>query len=63
MAVYKLLTALLAQELALPDNEISKHMRSMQYQFKVFKNMNCFMALSRCQFDKAVTLLFCNKTM
>ena len=33
MAVHKLLTTLLALELALPEEEIPKHMRSTQYQF------------------------------
>jgi len=63
LAVYELLTALLALELALLDEEIQKHMRLTQYQFKGFKNMNCFMSLRRCHLDKARTLLFCNSTM
>jgi len=58
VAVYKLLTALLALELALPEEEIPKHVRSTQYQFKVFKNVHCFMSLRRCHLDKAGTLLF-----
>jgi len=37
MAVYELLTALLALELALPEEEIPEHMHSTQYQFKVLK--------------------------
>jgi len=49
MAAYELLTALLALELPLPKEEIPKHVRSMQYQFKVFKKVNCFMSLRRCQ--------------
>jgi len=32
--------------------------RSTQYQFRVFKNVNCFMSLRRRHLDKAVTLLF-----
>jgi len=54
VAVYELLTALLALELALSEEEIAKHVRSMQYQFKVFKNVNCFMSLRRCHLDRAV---------
>jgi len=34
MAVYEILTAL---ELALLEEEIQKHVRSTQYQFRVFK--------------------------
>jgi len=64
VAMYKLLTALLALELTLPEEEkILKIVRSMQYQFRVFKNMNHFMLLRRCYFDKAGTLLFCNNTL
>jgi len=63
VAVYELLTALLALELALPEEEILKHVRLMQYQFKVFKNVNCFMSLHRHHLDKAGTLLFCSSTM
>ena len=47
VAVYELLTALLALELAQPDEEIPKHMCLTQYQFKVFKNVICFMSLCR----------------
>ena len=61
--VYELLTALLAVELALPEEEIPKHMRSTQYQFKVFKNVKCFMSSCRNHLDKAETLLFHNSTM
>jgi len=53
VAVYELLTALRALELALPEEEIPKHVRSMLYQFKVFKNVNYFMSLRRRQLDKA----------
>ena len=60
VVVYKLLTALVALELALPEEEIPKHIRSTQNQFEVFKNVNCFMSLHRCQ---AGTLLFHNSTM
>jgi len=63
VAVYGLLTALLALELALPEEEIPKHVRSTQYQFKVFKNVECFMSLRRHHLDKAETLLFRNSTM
>jgi len=63
VAVYELLTALVALELALAEEEILKHVRSTQYQFKVFKNVNCFMSLCRCHLDKAGTLLFRNNTM
>jgi len=38
--VYELLTALLALELALPEEEILKHVRLMQYQLRVFKNVH-----------------------
>jgi len=60
VAVYEILTAL---ELALPEEEIQKHVRSMQYQFKVFKNVDCLMSLRRRYLDKAVRLLFRNSTM
>jgi len=40
MAVYELLTALLALELALLEYENPKHMRSTQCQFRVFKNVD-----------------------
>jgi len=53
VAVYKLLTALLALELALPEEEIPKHVHLTQYQFKVFKNVSCFMSLHRQHLDKA----------
>jgi len=62
VAVYELLTAFLALELALPKEEIPKHMRSAQYQFKVFKNMNCFISLRSGHLHKAGTL-FRNSTM
>jgi len=63
VAVYKLLTAFLALELARPEEEIRKHVHSTQYYFKVFKNVNCFMSLCRCHLDKAGMLLFQNSTM
>ena len=44
------------------EEEIQKHMRLTQYQFWVFKNVDCFMSLRRCYLDKAVTL-FHNSTM
>ena len=50
-------------ELALPEEEIPKQVGSTQYQFKVFKDVNCFMSLRRCHLDKAGTLLFRNSTM
>jgi len=31
---------------------IQKHVRSMQYQFRVFKNMDCFMSLHRRYLDE-----------
>jgi len=37
VAVYKLLAALLALELALTEEEIPKHVHLMQYLFKVLK--------------------------
>jgi len=60
VAVYEILTAL---EPALPEEEIQKHVRSTQYQFQVFKNVDCFVSLRRRYLDKAVTLLFRNSTM
>jgi len=60
MAVYEILTTL---ESALPGEEIQKHVHSTQYQFRVFKNMDCFMPLRRRYLDKAGTLLFRNSTM
>jgi len=64
MAVYELLTALHALELAvaLPEEEILKHVCSTLYQFKVFKHMKCFMSSHRCHLDKEGTL-FCNSSM
>jgi len=61
--MYELLTALLALDLALPEEEIVKHMRLMQYQLKVFKNVNCFMSLRRHHLDKAGMLLFHDSAM
>jgi len=63
VAVYELLTALLAFELALPEVEIPKHVRLKQYQFIVFKNVNCSLSLRRRHLDKAEMLLFRNSTM
>jgi len=63
VAVYELLTALLALELALPEEEISIQVCSTQYQFKVLKDVNCFMPLRRHHLEKAGTLLFHNSTM
>jgi len=60
---YELLTALFALELALPEEEIPKHVRSMQYQFEVFKHVKCFMSSCRCHLDKEGMLLFCNSAM
>jgi len=51
--VYEIPTAL---ELALPEEEIQKYVRSTQYQFRVFDNVVCFMSLHRRYLDKAVTL-------
>jgi len=53
VAVYEILTAL---EPALREEDISKHVRSTQYQFRVFKNVDCFLSLRRRYLDKAVTL-------
>jgi len=61
VAVQELLTGLVALELALPEEEIPKHIRLTQYQFKVFKNVNCFISLRWCYLDKAG--LFGNSTM
>jgi len=60
VAVYELLTALLALELALPEEEIPKHVLSAQYQFEVFKNVNCFMSFRKRYFDKRAPWLFRN---
>jgi len=60
VAVYEILAAL---EPALPEEEIQKHVHSTQYQFQVFKNVDCFMSLRRRYLDKALTLLFRNSTM
>ena len=60
VAVYEIPTSL---ESALSEKKIQKHVRSTQYQFRVFKNVDCFMSLRRCYFHKAVMLLFCNSTM
>jgi len=57
VAVYEILTAL---EPALPEEEIQKHVCSTQYQFRMFKNVDCFMSLRRRHLDKAGRLLFCN---
>jgi len=63
MAVYELLTAFLALELALPEEEIQKHVCSTQYYFKVFKSVECFMSLRRRHLCQAGKLLFENITM
>jgi len=60
VAVYEILTTL---EPALPEEEIQKHVRSTQYQFRVFKNVDCFISLRRRYLDKAGMLLFRNSTM
>ena len=60
MAVYEILTAL---EPALPEEENLKHVHLIQYQFRAFENVDCFMSLRRSYLDKAVTLLFHNSTM
>jgi len=60
MAVSKIPTA---WEPALPEEEIQKHVRSTQYQFRVFENVDCFMSLRRRYLDNAVTLLFRNSNM
>ena len=62
MAVYEILTALLGSKPELPEEAIRKHVRWMQYQYKVFKNVDCSMSLHRHYLDKAVTL-FRNSTM
>jgi len=60
VAVYDILTTL---EPALPEVEIPKHVRLTQYQFQVFKNVDCFMSLRRRYLNNAGTLLFRNGTM
>ena len=60
VAVYEILTAL---EPALPEVEIQKQVRSTQYQFRVFENVECFMSLRRRHLDKAGMLLFRNSTV
>jgi len=62
VAVYELLTAFLALELALPQEEIPKHVRSTPYPFKLFKNVNCFMSMRRRHLDKA-GMLFCTTVL
>jgi len=61
LSVYTLVTALLALKLALPEEEILKHVCSTEYQFRVFKNVDCFMSLCRHHLDEVGTLLFRNK--
>jgi len=60
VAVYELLTALLALEPALSEEEMPKHVRLTQYQFRVFRDVECFVSLRRHHVDKAETLLFHN---
>ena len=62
-AMHKLVTTLVALELALPEEVIPKHVCLTQYQLKVFKNVDCFMPLHMHNLDKAGTLLFHNSTM
>jgi len=50
-------------EPALPEEEIPKHVRSTQYQFRVFKNVDCFMSLRSRYLDKTGTLLFRKSTI
>jgi len=45
--VYELLTALLVLELALSEKENPKYVGSLQYQFRVFKNVDCFISVYR----------------
>jgi len=49
-AVYELLAALLALELALPKEEILKHVRLKQYRFKVFKKRELFQVMVQAPF-------------
>jgi len=58
VAVYERLTASLALELALPEEEIPKHVCPMQCQFKVFKNMNYFEVYSMPKSFYPTTLRF-----
>jgi len=60
VAVYEIHEILTALESALPEEEIQKHVRSTQYQFRMFKNVDCFMSLHRRHLDKAGRLLFHN---
>jgi len=60
VAVYEILTA---PKPALPEEIIPKHMRSTQYLFEVFKDVECFLLLRRRHLDKAGTLLFHSSTM
>ena len=41
----------------------SETLRLTQYQFRVFKNMDCFMSLHRRYLNKASMLLFRNSAM
>jgi len=45
-------------EPALSEEKIQKQVRSTQYQFRVFKNVDCFMSLRRRHLDKTVTWWF-----
>ena len=49
-------------ELALPEEEIPKHVRSTQYQFREFRNLGCFMSLRKGYLNKKGAL-FRNSTM
>jgi len=65
VALYELLTALLALELALPEEEkIPKHTCSTQYQFKVFKNVDfschCAGTISTRQGRCCFVIVLCN---
>jgi len=62
VAVYELVAALLALKLALPEEEIPKHVRLTH---KVLKDVNCFVSLRSRHLDKAgrwncFVILLCN---
>jgi len=51
VAMYELLTALLALELALPEEEIKNTYVRRNINCEVFKSVNCFMSLRKCHLN------------
>jgi len=58
LAVYMLLTALLALELALIVYEIIKHVHLTQYQFRLFTKRRLYQVIVEALFDKTANILF-----